>query len=214
AFAPALAALGPGGLAREIGAGVAALYALPFPWPAGVAAAAGLAVFAGRSRGAGALALAALALAVGAGAAGAGAGALLPALRLGAEHAAFAVEPLALWSALAELRRGGDAGCGGGVPAGRAGGARARLPSLRDRPLRRGTEPGRAARLLLPRPFGPRRGRCHGLAAGRRTAAPGGDLRRRLYGARGRVTLLPSAGRAAHLALPRGPGGAALHRPR
>jgi len=107
AFAPALAALGPGGLAREIGAGVAALYALPFPWPAGVAAAAGLAVFAGRSRGAGALALAALALAVGAGAAGAGA--LLPALRLGAEQAAFALVPLALWSALAELRRGGDA---------------------------------------------------------------------------------------------------------
>jgi len=42
AFAPALAALGSGGLAREIGAGVAALYALPFPWPAGVAAAGGL----------------------------------------------------------------------------------------------------------------------------------------------------------------------------
>ena len=107
AFAPALAALGPGGLAREIGAGVAALYALPFPWPAGVAAAAGLAAFAVRSRGAGALALAALALAVGAGAAGAEAP--LPALRLGAEQAAFALVPLALWSALAELRRGGDA---------------------------------------------------------------------------------------------------------
>ena len=107
AFVPALATLGPGGLAREIGAGVAGLYALPFPWPAGVAAAAGLAVFAVRSRGAGALALAALALAVGAGAAGAGAP--LPALRLGAEQAAFALVPLALWSALAELRRGGDA---------------------------------------------------------------------------------------------------------
>src|SRR5207249_7665637 len=104
AFAPALAALGPGGLAREIGAGVAGLYALPFPWPAGVAAAAGLAVFAVRSRGVGALALAALALAVGAGAAGAEAP--LPALRLGAEQAAFALVPLALWSALAELRRG------------------------------------------------------------------------------------------------------------
>ena len=51
AFAPALAALGPGGLAREIGAGVAALYALPFPWPAAVAAAAGLAMFAVRGRG-------------------------------------------------------------------------------------------------------------------------------------------------------------------
>ena len=107
AFAPALAALGPGGLAREIGAGVAGLYALPFPWPAGVAAAAGLAVFAVRSRGVGALALAALALAVGAGVAGAGAP--LPALRLGAEQAAFALVPLTLWSALAELRRGGDA---------------------------------------------------------------------------------------------------------
>src|SRR5207244_1413909 len=92
---------------RMGGAGVAGLYALPFPWPAGVAAAAGLAVFAVRSRGAGALALAALALAVGAGAAGAGAP--LPALRLGAEQAAFALVPLALWSALAELRRGGDA---------------------------------------------------------------------------------------------------------
>src|SRR5439155_22695418 len=93
AFAPGLAAVGPGGLAQEIGAGVAALYALPFPWPAGVAAAAGLAAFAVRSRGAGALALAALALAVGAGAAGAGAP--LPALRPGAEQGAFAPVPLA-----------------------------------------------------------------------------------------------------------------------
>ena len=109
AFAPALAALGPGGLAREIGAGVAGLYALPFPWPAGVAAAAGLAVFAVRSRGAGALALAALALALAVAAGAAGAGAPLRALRLGAEQAAFALVPLALWSALAELRRGGDA---------------------------------------------------------------------------------------------------------
>ena len=107
AFAPALATLGPGGLAREIGAGVAALYALPFPWPAVVAAAAGLAAFAVRGPGAGALAVAALALAVGAGAAGAGAP--LPALRLGAEQAALALVPLALWSALAELRRGGNA---------------------------------------------------------------------------------------------------------
>ncbi|HUE30682.1 MAG TPA: hypothetical protein VMR79_07395, partial [Verrucomicrobiae bacterium] len=45
-----------------------------------------------------------------AGAAGAvRAGMWLPALRLGAEQAAFALLPLALWSALAELRRGGDA---------------------------------------------------------------------------------------------------------
>jgi len=107
AFAPALAALGLGGLTREIGAGVAALYALPFPWPAGVAAVVGLATFAARGRGARGLGVAALALAVAAGAAGAGAP--LPALRLGAEQAAWALVPLALWSALAELRRDGDA---------------------------------------------------------------------------------------------------------
>src|SRR5206468_1687570 len=72
-FAPSLAAVGPLGLAREIGAGVARLYALPLPWPAGVAGAVGLAAFAARGRGAGALvvaAAAAAAVAVAGGAAG------------------------------------------------------------------------------------------------------------------------------------------------
>jgi len=108
AFAPALAALGPVALAREIGAGVAVLYALPFPWTAGVTAAVGLAAFAARGRGARALAIA-TALAVGlAFAAGAvHGGAPLPALRQGAEEALLALVPLALWGALAALRREG-----------------------------------------------------------------------------------------------------------
>jgi len=110
AFAPSLAALGPVALAREMGAGVARLYALPFPWPAGVAAAVGLAAFAARGLGAGALVVAAtLAVGIAFAAGAAEAHAPLPGLRLGGEGALFALEPLALWGTLAALRGSGDA---------------------------------------------------------------------------------------------------------
>ena len=110
AFAPSLATVGPLGLAREIGAGVARLYALPLPWPAGVAGAVGLAAFAARGRGAGALVVAAAAAAAVAFVGGAaGAEAPLAALRLGAEQGLLALVPLALWGALAALRAGGEA---------------------------------------------------------------------------------------------------------
>src|SRR5439155_1517685 len=109
-FAPSVATVGPRGLAREIGAGVARLYALPLPWPAGVAGAVGLAAFAARGRRAGALVVAAAAAAGIAFAGGAaGAEAPLAALRLGAEQALLALVPLALWGALAALRTGGEA---------------------------------------------------------------------------------------------------------
>lgn len=112
-YAPSLAALGPERFAREallVGAGVAGVYALPFPWPAAVAVLVGLVAFVTRSAPR-ALALAAVvSVGLGLAAGAAGASHVAPALRLGAEQAAFVLVPLTLWGALAVLRRGGEAG--------------------------------------------------------------------------------------------------------
>ncbi len=111
-YAGTLVRIGPAGFMRDvllIGAGVAELYAVPLPWTAGLAAAVGLAAFVVRGRFRRASLLAAgvavgLALLAGGGDAPSAA----PALRRGAEAAAFALLPLALWGALILVRRHPD----------------------------------------------------------------------------------------------------------
>jgi hypothetical protein len=115
AFASALGALGPARFGSEVllvGSGVAELYALPFPWPAALAAAAGIVAFVlGGGTACTLAAGAALAVAFAAGAFGGAPS--LSAVRLGAEIAALALAPLALWAALAELRGRADAALAG-----------------------------------------------------------------------------------------------------
>jgi hypothetical protein len=106
---PYLVALGAWRFAREVlllGAGVAQVYALPFPWPALAGTLVGVAAFGPAGRRPRPLVLAGLAalalgLVVGAGEGGS----LRGAVRTGAETAAFVCVPLGLWGVLAALRR-------------------------------------------------------------------------------------------------------------
>jgi hypothetical protein len=113
AYAGTLLAIGPTRFLGEvllIGAGVAGMYAVPLPWTAGVAALVGLAAFAARGRRPlGVRAAAGAAVLVARLAGGGDAPSAVVAVRRGAEVAAFALLPLALWGALTIARRGDDA---------------------------------------------------------------------------------------------------------
>jgi hypothetical protein len=112
-YAGTLATIGPARFMREVllvGAGVAELYAVPLPWTVGLAAVVGLVAFALRGRYPRALFVAAgislvLALLAGGGDAVSG----VSAVRRGAEAAALALLPLALWGVLTVVRRRPDA---------------------------------------------------------------------------------------------------------
>src|SRR4030095_1622895 len=89
-----------------LGARVAELYAVPLPWSAGAAAVVGVAAVVSRGRHARALiAAAAVAIVLGLFSGVADAPSAASALRRGAEAAAFALLPLALWGALTLVRR-------------------------------------------------------------------------------------------------------------
>jgi hypothetical protein len=110
-FAPSFVRLGPAAFVREallVGAGVAEVYAVPFPTPALVGAAAGGLAFVGRTRPAFALALLALALAAATGGGATDAPTAAATVRVAAERVIAVAVPLVLWGGLVALQRTQD----------------------------------------------------------------------------------------------------------
>jgi hypothetical protein len=107
-LAPPFVVLGARRFSREVllvGAGVAQVYALPFPWPTAVAVIAGLLAFFLPSRRGITIGVGVLAVVLGFADGARGAPGLAAAVRCGAEETALVLVPLVVWGALAALRR-------------------------------------------------------------------------------------------------------------